>query len=889
MSAPQQGAPPPRGWDALFDELVELAPAARRERLAALSDGNPTLVAFLQKLLRADEVATALPSAPLLARAPNLVTEALGAALPALDEERIGPYRILGPLGSGGMGEVFLAERADGEFEQRVAIKRIRGDVAASGFLERFRRERQILAGLEHPGIARLLDGGRTAEGAPYIVLELVEGEPITAWCRRTGAGLETRLRLLRETASAVDAAHRRLIVHRDLKPSNLLVTADGRPKLLDFGIAKILSEVSAEAGEAEGRASTETGLQGGPLTPSYAAPEQILGEAVTTATDVFSLGALLYELLAGKPPFPRQGRTLHELARGVESETFTRPSQVAHEVDDAAIRAFVPRLGGDLDTIVAKALHRDPARRYPSAAALADDIDRFLDGRPVSARPDSVRYRFGKLVRRHRVAFAAGAAGLLLALASAVGFGMRLAAERDVARHEAARADEARREAERVSGFVVGLFAEANPSTSGAHEPTAREILDRGGQRVARELAEEQAVRVRLETAIAEAYLGLLRPTEALRHVAAARAAQAQSGGTEPVATGRLLVAEARARLMGNDDLRAEAASRQAISLIASAQPGDGRLLAAAMGTLSGSLFHQGRYADAERALRREMTILAPEGPTDADLLDSQIKLGGLLRRQGRYDEAARELRAVLAQIAGRDDRLRQQVDAALTLGVVLRSTSDFAGAEQQFRQGLALAERLDGPQSPGLVDALVSLGFLAAKRGDLEAALGFYRRAQKIVEEAQLGSERPLEGIGDVLEASGRFDEAAAVYETVLAHNVARQGPASSDIAWNLYALGRIEKGRGRRDAARIRLERSLAAFEASVGPQQYWVSWPLHELGLLALEAGDAAQAVPLLERALSLRQKGLAPGRAEIAETRAALERARRLAAASPKRP
>ncbi len=291
-----------------------------------------------------------------------------GATAGAAEAETIGPYRLVRRLGEGGMGEVFLAERSDGEFEQRVALKRIRAGLDSSAIAERFLRERQILARLDHPGIAHLLDGGSTEDGDPYFVLEHVEGVPITDWCEQRSATLETRIRLMIEVADAVDAAHRQLVVHRDLKPTNILVTATGRVKLLDFGIAKLLQP------EAFDERQTQVGGQ--PLTPAYAAPEQILGEAVTTATDVYSMGALLFELLTGRPPFDRAGRPLPALVRAVDSETLERPSVVAAGADDGepereVVRGFAPRLAGDLDSIALKALNRDPARRYPSAAAL--------------------------------------------------------------------------------------------------------------------------------------------------------------------------------------------------------------------------------------------------------------------------------------------------------------------------------------------------------------------------------------------------------------------------------------------------------------------------------------------------------------------------------------
>jgi serine/threonine protein kinase/tetratricopeptide (TPR) repeat protein/TolB-like protein len=399
-------------WEVVFDELVDLDATERLARLAEIAREDPDLARKVEAVLAADQTELQGPR-PIFERAPALVAAAMGSLADTDPGRRIGPYRVVSLLGRGGMGEVYLAERADGEYQQRVAIKTVRADFGSAQILERFLRERQILAGLDHPGIARLLDGGRTAEGQPYFVLELVEGQPITGWCAARGVGLERRLELLREVCDAVDAAHRRQIVHRDIKPTNVLVTQDGRPKLLDFGIAKVLA---ADAGPAE-----LTQADNRLLTPAYAAPEQILGEPVTIASDVFALGVLLYELLCGQAPFSRHGRSLPELARLIETERPTRPSVAAATgTADPTVRSFAKRLPGDLEQILGKALHREPERRYASAGELGADLDRFLRGLPVRARPDSLLYRSSKFLRRHAWA-ALGGVVVVLSLGAAI------------------------------------------------------------------------------------------------------------------------------------------------------------------------------------------------------------------------------------------------------------------------------------------------------------------------------------------------------------------------------------------------------------------------------------------------------------------------------------
>ncbi len=410
--------PAPRSrWEDLFDELAELPPEPRARRLAELETEDPALAIRLARLLAADgQTAEFLirPAAELL----DAVDEGpvVKASLPP--GTRIGSWRLLGLLGRGGMGEVYCAEREEGTFTQRAALKLIKRGMDSAAIVQRFVRERQILSRLEHPGIARLLDGGSAADGRPFFVLERVVGVPITEYCRTRGLGLEERLRLLQSVCAAIDSAHRSLVVHRDLKPANILVTEEGQVKLLDFGIAKLL------AGDEDEETAHLTQLEARVLTPAYAAPEQILGEPITTATDVYALGVLLFELVTGALPHARERRSLGSLAGAVVRETVERPSAVLRRMAAADATRVARSVAGDLDLIVLTALHRDPARRYLSAAALADDLGRFLAGRPIRARPDSRGYRLRKFAGRNRLPVAAAALGLAALLA---GLGMAL------------------------------------------------------------------------------------------------------------------------------------------------------------------------------------------------------------------------------------------------------------------------------------------------------------------------------------------------------------------------------------------------------------------------------------------------------------------------------
>ena len=513
----------------LYHEALERPEEARAAFLDAACADDPALREELAALLRVrpeaeaalDAWAAQIPPVRALADGPGV--------LPHL---QVGPYRLVREVGRGGMGTVFLAERADGQYVQRVALKLIRSGGASAEAQRRFRAERQILARLAHPGIARLLDGGLTPpapdapDGLPYLVMEYVAGEELPAYCDARGLGLDARLALFLQVGDAVAYAHRNLVVHRDLKPSNVLVTegeaSEGEPavKLLDFGIARLLDDEHADG------TATETGAHA--LTPAYAAPEQIRGEAATTATDVYALGVLLYELLTGQRPFRLQGRSPAEAERVLASTVPPRPSTALTRAADAPalarVRADTPprlarRLRGDLDTIVLKALATEPTRRYATVEAFADDLRRYRAHLPVRARPDTTAYRTARFVRRHR---AGVAAGLLVAVAVLGGAGVALWQGR-VARLEAQKAEAALQ-------FIASALTTADPN-SGDPETPIRAVLDTAAARLDADLAGQPLVAAGVNRTVGVAYLGLGLFDRAERHLARSVALYAAAG----------------------------------------------------------------------------------------------------------------------------------------------------------------------------------------------------------------------------------------------------------------------------------------------------------------------------------------------------------------------
>jgi len=487
---------------AAFDELVDLDGPARAAALAALRARNVDVAAEAERLLAADTLGDGTIDAGIGALAATVLAEptAAGIVTTASAGAEIGPFRLLRPLGEGGMGEVWLAARGDGEFRQQVALKLLRRGSDNADLVARFRRERRILAELSHPGIAGFIDGGVHTDGTPWYAMAWVDGVPITRHASERALGVRERVALMAEVAEAVAHAQARLIVHRDIKPSNILVDQEGHPHLLDFGIAKLLDSASDGA-------RTVTGLRA--MSPAYAAPEQVLGGPITTATDVYALGLLLHELLTGDLPHVRDSVRLERLAEMVRCEVVERPSaRLARAVEGSdgiwpRAQAVAAQVRGDLDSIVLMCLRAEPERRYPGAAEFAADLRRWLNGKPVLAQPDTAVYRLRKFAGRNRMAVAAGIVALV-----ALGAGAVTALwQARLARAEAARATIAAERAERIKSFFASLFRDSGPGAQrrGA-ELTAREWVLIGAERVGRELDADPGAQAEIRAALGTA-----------------------------------------------------------------------------------------------------------------------------------------------------------------------------------------------------------------------------------------------------------------------------------------------------------------------------------------------------------------------------------------------
>ncbi|MEO8197305.1 MAG: serine/threonine-protein kinase [Thermoanaerobaculia bacterium] len=779
---------------------------------------------------------------------PAAVGEALAAAEPcgAAAGDRVGPYRLRALLGRGGMGEVWEAERADGQFEHIVALKLVKRGMDSEEVLRRFLRERQILARLEHPNITRLLDGGLAPDGRPYLVLERIHGEPISVWCRTHGADLATRVRLVIAVAEAVDLAHRNLVVHRDLKPSNLLVDASGAVKLLDFGIAKIL--------DPDSESSELTRLEDRALTPAYAAPEQILGQPATTSTDVYSLGVVLYELLTGRLPFRRATASHSGLVQELERETLTRPSRVVGETGDGrAARA----LAGDLDTIVVKALAREPERRYGSIAAFADDLRRYLSGRPVKARPDSGLYRGRKFVGRHR-----------LAVFSALGVVVSLVAGLSIAVWQARRAEtnalaaaaNAQR-AERVKEFLIGLFEVADPEQSGGNVP-ARELLEQAGKRLETELAAEPLIRAELLEAVAriDRSLGLLEPAATLADRSLAIRIAELPVDHPAIASTRATLGNIRVYQGKLDEALGEL--EEALGSLEKSEPPQSLLLARVRSDYANALFWKGRPEESERIERKVYGIyLAELGPGDLQTAMHLRNLAVVLDELDHMDEAEhayRESQAAIERVLGKDHP--NTAASYVNLAVLLERREKFDEAEVLYQHALAIRRAKLGNAHTATGQSLQLYALFLMNRGRLEESERTYREARALF--TAINSRHFEVGKCDnglAIIAGRRGNHAAA--ERLLA-GVAdlfrEQLGQGHPFVWQVQGNQAKEIAAQGRWAEAEAIQRRVAAkIEEITGPGSDETSEALANLARSLEALGRKAEAAPLAARAAAIR--------------------------------
>ena len=897
----------PQDWATLgrlLDEALDLAPPDRERWL----DGLAAEHAALEPRLRAMLASTPDDDDAFLESLPRLDLDALagvdGLRLHGGEPgARVGPYRLVRELAAGGQGTVWLAEREDGVLKRPVALKLPMGLAFRPHLAARMARERDILARLTHPHIARLYDAGIAADGTPYLALEYVDGQPIDRHCDAAGLSIRARVRLFVDVVRAVAYAHGRLALHRDLKPSNVLVTPAGDVRLLDFGIARLLG--SARAGQA-----TLTTERGAAMTLLYASPEQVSGAPLDVATDIYSLGVMLYELLAGVGPYRPARDTVAALEEAILQDDPVPPSRATPHPERCR------PLRGDLDTIVLKALAKRPDDRYATASALADDLERFLDGHPVLARRATLRYRAGKFMRRHRVAVAATAVATVAVMGGAAAAAWQA---------RAARAEQARAEA--VTAYIAGIFKDADPGLQGDDRPiTAADLLRRARTRVDAELTTEPETRATLLHILGDSLVGIGEPAgaadvlraaldearrlhgpdapstvEALLSLASAEQFDARSSrATEALAearaalarTGRL-ASEAGVRLRVLDLRvllnRGQAGTDEAEAVGLEAWTAAGRLLPAShpiqaeVADLLSTVFRtRGQVTRAlEFAERAYQASLAAHGPTHPRVIQAENVYGRALYEADRPEEAIRHLKAAAAsgEVVYRENGLYLQhllgtlANIQLAYGEIKEAVVNLERALATDLRGAVVSDTYLASQQ--MVQARA---YLAARRP--ADALSHLERAESLLARTNNASLRRTLAVehASALLDLGRVAQARARLGDLESADTARLGGTDLRIQ---FVRARLAARAGRADEALARLERAAAATPANPGARLVWAEVQLAlaqaRLDLNALaDAAIALQAADEMVRRVQPRQTPLS---ADIAAAYGRLARAR----------
>ncbi|HTV97572.1 MAG TPA: serine/threonine-protein kinase [Steroidobacteraceae bacterium] len=804
----------------LFDEVIDVPPADRAARLAAA--GDPDLVLSVQALLASDQKA----DEPLLSAIGEAAESLLAERQDRFVGSRIGHYRVVSILGHGGMSTVYRGERDDDRYKQTVAIKVLHHSALHPRLRGRLHSERHILATLAHPSIARLIDSGDLDDGTPYLVMEHVDGELIDSYCDSRTLFVRERIELFVQVCAAVQFAHRNLVVHRDIKAANILVTNEGTPKLLDFGIAKLLAPVSMS------HTVPVTRLQERILTPENAAPEQVLGRPITTATDIYALGVLLYQLLTGRSPYRLLSYSQLQLERAICMDDPIRPSQMVitrqggeTDADRSRVsdrRGLSParlraRLAGDLDAIIAMAMRKEPDRRYPSVEALADDLNRHLLGRPVLARQGDWRYNTAKFMRRHFLPLlAASAAFLGLAVIAAVTAWQnhRIELERQ------ATADE-RDRAQQVSAFLVDVFSQADPFTAQGHEATARDLLDRGAAKITGNVALQPEVRAQLLESIGVAY-----------------------------------------RRQGYND-RAIPLFEQAVAIRRQEHPGDDHRTAAAIANLAHALSDGGHLVSAEEYLQQALDL-----SRKADRSPS-VETADILVQYAQFEINARSNPTRAAELFSdalviyRSALGEQQVSVAVALSGIATANSwlgDFAAAERYQREAIHIFQATVPRNYPDHAMALANLGYILTERGQ-------YAEAEQLLKEA-LEIERVVFGehndrlaqteehLGELYDKQG--DSKRAIEAAQNAVGIARSGLGPNHYLTGYYldALANLYLKSGNLPAAEDSARQSLAVYAQSLPAQHLYIASTRRLLGEILLRRGSLAAAESELRTALEI---------------------------------
>jgi serine/threonine-protein kinase len=874
-----------RRIEAVFDAVSDVAAEDRAAILERECGGDVGLRGEVEALLVAHDRADGL-----------LEWDAFGMVGRMLERppnERIGPYRVLRRIGRGGMGVVYLAERDDGQFRQRVAIKVLASGADDIQLYWRFIAERQILASLNHPNIARLLDGGVDG-GLPYLVLEYVEGLPITEFCDRHRIGIVERLQLFRTVCDAVHYAHKNLVIHRDIKPGNIFVAEDGVVKLLDFGIAKLLNPALSPMPMPVTRTEHRV------MTPDYASPEQLQGGPITTASDVYSLGVVLYELLTGRHPYSFTRHSPEEIIRAVCERDPDRPStrvtreepvtesRADHTTPDAigASRSTTPdrlrrRLRGDLDAIIMMALRKEPSRRYTSVELLSADIANHLGKLPVTAHRGTRLYRAGKFVRRNRLGAAAAA---LVAVSLTVGAGVALwqasvaGRERDAAEQAGLETQTALDESRAVADFLMNLFEVSSPGEVQGDAITAQDLLRRGIQRADR-LEDSPPVQARMLDVIGMVYERMGEYTEAASTLERALDIRRRVGSAPSLDVAETLVHLSTVELRRGNYARAIELTSEALGIRRVMLGASDTLTTRVMVNLAGLYIYRGRLDESEALYREALSLQeAALGADHPEVASTLTVLGSSLLRRGRGAEAEAVLRRALdIQQRARGPEHTAIAGAMYNLAdAIVANSGNVEEAAELHRRGVAMDQRVLGENTTGHTEALGRFADFLANVGLHEEADPVYRDAidQRI---RVLGSRHPSvaesrTGYAWLLNATGRNDEADRIFRESMPRLIEGYGPDHTKVAQAELNWAKVRAALGDHDHAAALSADALRVRRLAAGGETSIIGLTMADIASLSLIRGDFVAADSLYRNALDILLRNYPPDHFDVRRVR-----------------
>lgn len=860
----------------IFNNSLELEGAELEEYLDKNCGENQKLREEIESLLNAYKTPGVLDNPP------KQLLESFFSSQGGQDKKgkHIGPYKIIKTLGYGGMGSVYLAKRADGQFEQEVALKLLRAGFTSKNQVRRFWSERQILATLNHENIARLLDGGVTEDGQPWFAMEYVKGLPIQKYCDAKKLSVKQRLKLFLKVCDAVQYAHQKLVVHRDLKPSNILVTEQQTVKLLDFGIAKVINHEDTLTNAIP---LTRTGLL--PLTPAYASPEQVLGKSMTTASDVYQLGIVLYELLTGCRPYNVSGKTPSEVEHIICEQQPTKPSTAIikslpeqennHDrVNDSGKTKpgeLLKHLRGDLDTIVLKALRKEPDRRYESAEKLASDIRYYLSGRPVSAHPDSMEYRAGKFIRRHKIGVSATAIIILLI----VGYAATITWHSHRTQSALVQAQEETAKAEQVTGFLIDMFEASDPAEAMGDTLNTRLLLERGVAQ-AQQLDGQPDIQARMFDAAGRVYMALGQYEDARPLIERSLNLRKEIYGEDHLIVSQSLHNLAQLHIENGNYNFAGELYQESLNVRTKHLPSDDPRIAE-------SLYHVGMYYQrvennletAESHLSKSLEIRQHNyGSLHEKVAESLRGLGGVLLAKGNNSSAETNyLKALEIQENKLGERHPETLTTLNNLAILKAWRGDYNSAISLLTESLDKRLKVLGTGHQSNAIQLNNLAFIAGHQGDYEEAEQLLNEAISVMR-ASVGTDHPhalvfKTNLARIKYITGDYENAEKLHRETLQQKRDLLGAGHTDVAASLVQLGALLKDQQKYTEAESLIREAISIHQNTLSDQHPMFISGYYLLAQIYKEMGDYHEAANLFHETLKIRLQTQAIDHTQIA--------------------